>query len=121
MAAMADNTAHEADQVAHRIAKRQRWLEQIHQSEKYKTVHAMISAGKPLPEQLPDTPRHGMAQSKRHWESLCKRYRHCLQRLFDYIQADSEMRTMIIDDSSQDHGESRPPATGDTFLACLQS
>ena len=113
-AAMADDTADAA--VANRIAKHQRWCAAIHESVKYKTVHAVIMAGKSLPETLPDTPRHEMANSKRHWESLCRQYRHCLQRLCDHINANAELKS-IVDEATKAQRKS----TGDSVLACLQS
>ena len=121
MTAMADGDE-AAAALANRIAKRRRWVEAIHESSKYKTVHAVIMAGKAtsLPEDLPDTPRHAMARSKRHWEGLCRRYRHCLQRLYDFIHASAELRMIVGGESTHQQGSSLPTTTGDSILSCFQ-
>ena len=111
MAAMADDgTAEAAAALANRVAKRQRWIQAIHESSKYKAVHAVIMAGNavsvPLPEELPKTPCHEDARSKRHWEGLCRKYRHCLQRLYDFINGNPEMRMIVEKSTNQSESES---------------
>ena len=102
--------------LANRIAKRQRWVESMHQSCKYKTVRKVIMAGKSgmLPEELPKTPRHSMARSKRHWESMCQREVSALShRLFDFILSSPDLR-MIVGESTNEAGSSQA-------LSCFQS
>ena len=123
MAAVANDASDEAQKaLANRIAKRQRWLKSIHDSCKYQTVKAVIMAGEEesLPEILPATPRPEKALSKRHWESMCQRYRHSLQRLYDYINASAQLRS-IVQNSTHGAQESNPPTSSDTVFACLQS